>query len=228
MKERRNNMAYEPFMVNPHRKKRRSRRKRSPAFKSKATKRRRKNAMAMVVGNPRKKGGVTRMAKRRRSKKNLNPRRRRIFRGTLRRRKNPILKRRRGSGRRRNPVMSTVRSQVGKLSTIFIGAISAIATTAVPGLLRAESTFAKYGSQIATVIVGSMLIGKFMRDSQKGFVWGLVGGSVILAEVLKTYVLKGLLPGLGRTGQYYYLPAPTSPMSYIPPLERDLIPSGPF
>lgn len=120
-----------------------------------------------------------------------------------------------------------------KTTTMLVGALSAIATTAVPNIIKAKTTITKYGSQIATVLLGSYLVGKLLRSSEKAFIWSVVGGSVIVAELLKTYVLKGVLPGLeapAGLGQYYYLPAPAGGMPgyYVPESEYSVVPTGPF
>lgn len=222
---------FEPFLNPPHKRLRLK-------LTRKATKRKRKrNSMAMIVGNPRKRGGVIRMAKRRRrrSLRKRNPRRfRSIFRAAKRRRKNPTYGKR-WSRRRRNPIVGGAKME--KLTTVLIGALSAIAVTAVPNFIKANTTLMKLGSQAATVLLGGFLVGKMLRSTEKGFVWSLVGGSVIVADLLKTYVLKGLLPSAGlegfrgnRLGQHYYLPAPAAGMPgyYVPEQDYSVVPLGPF
>lgn len=95
---------------------------------------------------------------------------------------------------KRNPALSIGGLQIKKnLPFVATGAVSAIAVTFVPAItgLSAKGPIYKYGAQLATAIGGGMLVGKFVGRSH-GTVWMIVGASVVLADVLKTYVLTGL------------------------------------
>ena len=174
--------------------------------------------------------------RRRRKRKSINPKRRRrtasIYRATRRRRRNPILHRKRHrsairSRRRyhRNPMGGAMT----KLMTMVVGAAAAIVVTAVPNLIKAQSNLTKYGSQVAAALIGGFAIGKLLKSREKAFVWTLVGGSVIVAELLKTYVLSKVAPSLTGMNEYMYLPSPTQYPLYIPDMQpRSVVPTSPF
>lgn len=118
----------------------------------------------------------------------LNPRRR-----YGKHRKSRAKGRRRGY--RRNPVSSALGKPLqmvtSNLPYMITGGISALATVAVPKLLKFTDPLPYYGAQAATAVGGGIVAG-MVAGKQHGMVWTVVGGSVILADVLKNYVLKGL------------------------------------
>lgn len=202
----------ESFLVNPRGKRvrRHTRKKRFFNFAKRLHKsrlkirhKRRKNALGgtlMLVGNPtrrKRKGGVS-MARRRRGRprhnralrlRRRNPVRHVVYSSPGRhrirhRRSNPIRHIRRHSRRRRNPVVMGI-----DIGQIMVGALSAMATVAVPTWIKAQSSLTKYGSQAATAIAGKFVMEKLFKSAY-GNTWMVVGLSMMAADVLREYVLQ--------------------------------------
>ncbi len=157
--------------------------------------RRKRKAVALKSATP-----VRR--RRRRTKKAVarRPVRRRV--ATKRRRKSAVARRparRRSVARRRNPAISLPRILGVDLGTVLplaiTGGISIIATSAVPNMLGVQGRWATYGVKIAVGIGGSLVIRKTIGRSH-ALIWVVSSASVIVAELLKTYVLGNILPGL--------------------------------
>ena len=171
--------------------------------------------LALLGLNPR------RRKRRKVVKLTMNPRRRRKTRARRRHRNpmgflglglNPRRRRRHGrkrrmgaSSRRRlsrkfhtNPAlgmrMTGPMDLMNNLPLIATGALSAIATVSVPALtgIGVGNPMVKYGVQLATALGGGWVVGRFIGRNH-GTVWALTGSAVVLADILKTYVLGGML-----------------------------------
>lgn len=224
--------------VNPVAKRRRARvtRKRRVTRK----KSRRSTRLRIKVGKRvRKTGRVRTIAvnrpRRRRRRRNpplmivgANPRRRRRSRSY---RRNRVHRR----SYRRNPAISmggafaNVRSNIPYFVT---GALSAIAISVVPGQLPANLTNApwkKYAVQGAVAVGGGMVVGKFI-NSKHGTVWMIVGGAMIVADLLRTYLLQGVMGisgyELGETyePEYQISEYPTPTMDAFPDVSMGAFP----
>lgn len=128
---------------------------------------------------------------------------------------------------RHNPAMTMkgafadVRSNVPYFIT---GALSAIAVSIVPSQLPANFTDAawkKYVVQGTVAVGGGMVVGKII-GSKHGTVWMIVGGAMIVADLLKTYLLQGVLGISGyELGETY---APEYQISEYPAPTMDAFP----
>lgn len=209
-------MASENFLVNPPRKRRRSapkrrrvaKRKMNPA-PAKRKRRVRRNTWFDSPGRHRtasKLGWARR--KRKRSKRRRNPvgETLMIAGANPRRRRKRYYKRNLATNRhrryRRNPPQFGPLTKFQRnLPYIFTGGLSAIATTSVPALLGpgiVTSPLVKYGVQLGTAIGGGFVVDMVIPRKGHGVVWMIVGSAVVLADMLQTYVLAGMLPGLSN------------------------------
>lgn len=165
-------------------------------------------------------GANPRRRKRRRGRKRnalaSNPRRRRRSRARSRRRRNPIAmnpRRRRKSyrRRRRNPAL-TMRglglpiSIKGALPLAVTGGAAAVVASIAPGLARVQSPWAQIGVKVAVGVGGGIILGKTV-GREHGKIWMIVSGSLIVADLLKKYVLGRIMPGMGDYGDEEYVGA---------------------
>ncbi len=117
-------------------------------------------------------------------------------------RRNPI----RRSGRRRNrgnPAMGSsvpaisFRRPMSMLMPCAIGVASYMACDYVPTKLgMAASPLQRLGVKAGVGFGGMMLLGRFI-GRQNAAVWGIVAGVNILQDILKTYIFKTAVAGLG-------------------------------
>lgn len=225
-------MAIESFLVNPYR----SRRRRSYRFNAprKAVKRKAKRrGRAKLHMGPRHRpvlygsGAVwsrSPYSRSRRRKIKLNPRRRRRSARRRSYRRNPIgsslmiaglnPRRRRRSARRfrRNPLRVAGFDFFRNIPMIAAGAASVIATAAIPDYfgMTGKGPIYKYGSQIGVVAGGGFLIKKFLKKPSAAYAWMLAGSAVILADLLRQYVIGSWLPSVAG---YTAFPSPYVPQS---------------
>jgi len=187
--------------------------KHKAGYKSKY-KRRKKNVLGevgLLIGNS--KGGVKKMTRKR---KKYSRRR------TTNRTKNPVYVRRpkrrhirhnRISSRR---VMSTHRRRrsnplgmgtgtMALLQQILVGGVSALATTAVPVWFKTQLPLMKYGSQVATAVIGKYLINAIKMP---GNIWMIVSLSLTAADAIKEYLLPRV-PMLTASGTVVTVPSGT-------------------
>lgn len=166
-------------------------------------------------------GANPRRRKRRRGRKRnaiaSNPRRRRRrSRSRSRKRRNPIAlnpRRRRKSyrRRRRNPAL-TMRglglpiSLKGMLPLAVTGGAAAVVATIAPSLARVQSPWAQLGVKAAVAVGGGIILGKTV-GREHGKIWMVVSGSLIVADLLKKYVLGRIMPGMGDYGDEEYVGA---------------------
>lgn len=202
-------MATEPFLVNPPRRRRRFGARRRFSLRNPFA-----EGLAIVGGNPRGRRRARRNApKKRRGRAKMH---RPVFyeagpkrwsRGPRSRSRKAGIRVNRARRRmRRNPAVAAggPLDIMGNLPYIATGAVSAIAVTAVPALtgMSARGPIFKYGTQVATAIGGGIVVGQFVGRSH-GAVWALVGSAVIVADVVKTYLLGSLgLSGLLGVDDY--------------------------
>lgn len=142
----------------------------------------------------------------------------RINRPRRRRRRNPALmvaganprRRRYGRRARRNPLRVAGFDFFRNMPMIAAGAASVIATAALPDYLGLtnKGPMYKYGAQIGTVVGGGFLIKKFLRKPAAAYAWMLAGSAVILADLLRQYVIGSWLPGVSG---YTAFPSPYTP-----------------
>lgn len=170
---------------------------------------RRKRRTLSAVGRPRRRKAVRRRARQlslpftgtmaRRFMD--NPRRRR---GVRRRRRMLDNPRRHRRIRRDNPIaLGGSRGIVGSftraLPLALTGGASIIVTNLAPGFTSrfvGTSDIAKYGTQVATAVVGGMGVGRFI-GREHGTVWTVAGLAVIVADLAQKYILGRSLAGLG-------------------------------
>lgn len=78
---------------------------------------------------------------------------------------------------------------------IVVGGLSAVALVAIPHYFNLESkgTIVNYGAQAGVVVGGGYLLGKSL-GVQYAYSWMLAGSAVILADVLRKYVLTSIFP----------------------------------
>lgn len=218
--------------------------KRKP-LKRKSTSRRRSRGRGNPLGeeviilNPRGK-----RVRRRRRVRAINPRRRRrvslsnpkrrVYRRRRirahnprhvyrRRRSNPIRRHR----RRRNPAIEAALGYgFGDLAKLaMVGAMASIATTAIPRALGLTDETKKYLGQAATAIGGGLIVSQLVKR-EFGGIWAVAGLAVIVADVMRQYVLARIgLPGLaaypaelsGYPSEYYLSEGQGYPM--VPTLD---------
>lgn len=94
---------------------------------------------------------------------------------------------------RRNPMLGGM-NIMKNLPYVLTGALSATAQVVVPGFVPAQfqSPMVKLAVQAAVAVGGGMIVNKIMKDKMHGTVWMVTGGAVILAEVIKIYVLPNI------------------------------------
>lgn len=88
------------------------------------------------------------------------------------------------------------------LPLMVVGAASSIATTVAPTLTASflgTGAWQKYASQAVMAIGGGMVVDMVFKRKGYGTIWMIVGGSIIIADVVKEYVLKGMF-GLSDFG----------------------------
>lgn len=156
--------------------------------------------------------------RRRRRVRAANPRRR-----AYRRRHNPI----RHHKRRRNPAIETALGYgFGDLAKLaIVGAAASIATTAIPRALGLTDEYKKYLGQAGVAIGGGLIVSQLVKKEYGG-IWAVAGLAVIVADVMRQYVLARLgLPGLaaypaelaGYPSEYYLADGGGYPM--VPTME---------
>ncbi len=99
---------------------------------------------------------------------------------------------------RRNPArMGGPFDLMKNMPYVFTGALSATAQAVVPPMMPAtfQTPLMRFGVQAAVAVGGGMLVNQMVRDKTHGTVWMITGGAIILADVIKTYVLP-MIPGL--------------------------------
>lgn len=193
------NMATEPFLVNPPRRHRRHGARSRMRLRNPFA-----EGLAIVGGNPRHRRHRRNAPKKRKSSTRIGSMHRPVFyaSGPKRWSRGPKSRSRRAGIKvnprrrhRRNPAIAAggPLDIMGNLPYIATGAISAIAVVAVPSLtgMGVKGPIYKYGTQVATAIGGGIVVGKFVGKSH-GAVWALVGSAVIVADIVKTYLLSSL------------------------------------
>lgn len=108
--------------------------------------------------------------------------------------------------RRRNPAVKNMFDVKSALPHVAVGAGSAIAVAVAPSIIPVQAPVVKYGVQLGTVVGGGLLLGKTVKDKSLGITWAITGSAVILADILKTYVLQGMF-GLSDVESAYALDA---------------------
>ncbi len=80
---------------------------------------------------------------------------------------------------------------------IAVGGLSAVALVAIPHYFNLESkgTLINYGAQAGVVVGGGYLLGKSF-GVQYAYSWMLAGSAVILADILRKYVLTSIFPSV--------------------------------
>ena len=187
--------------------------------RGKRVKRRRRTRL----GNPKR-----RVYKRRRVRA-ANPVRKRVYKrrrvraaNSVRRRHNP-----RQFRRRRNPAIETALGYgFGDLAKLaIVGAAASIATTAIPRALGLTDEYKKYLGQAGVAIGGGLIVSQLVKKEYGG-IWAVAGLAVIVADVMRQYVLARLgLPGLaaypaelaGYPSEYYLSDGSGYPM--VPTME---------
>lgn len=164
---------------------------------------RRRHARSLRMSNPR-----------RRTRRRLrmdNPRRRRSRKRALRldnpRRRSRSLRRRHNNPRRKRSVLALrggltgglMSSTMKALPHVGVGAASVIVTALIPRYIPIQNKWAKLGGQLVVVFGGGYAVNKLTKGKY-GLAWIVGGGSVILADLLRTYLLGGLMSGLGFDG----------------------------
>lgn len=226
-------MALEPFLINPVRRRGRRRRRRA-----------RRNPMGdelvvLGLGNPRRRSRMRTRARRRRRRRGgggwlFNARRRRRrpryhFNAPGRRRRrrrrfygfrsNSPRRHRRRRHYRRNPAAAGL--QIGRWQTwapyVMTGAVSAIATAAAPSFMGpAVTPMWAYGVQGAVAVGGAIVLPMLGFRGAHGMTWFVVSGAVIVADMIKRYVM----PMVGLAAYPYDAHAQLSAMGqepYYPP-----------
>lgn len=102
--------------------------------------------------------------------------------------------------RHRNPMQVAGFDFIKNLPLIATGAISATAQVLVPKYLGVEtsSPMVQYGVKIGTIAGGGFVLGKYV-GSQYAYSWMLAGSAVLLADILRQYVLGQFLPSMYPT-----------------------------
>lgn len=197
---------------------------------SAAPRKRRKSTRAVAVPRKRRRKTTKRVARKRtrRSRKvKVSVGRRvakhgvrsvRINRPRRRKRRNPALmvaganprRRRYGRRTRRNPLRVAGFDFFRNMPMIAAGAAAVIATAVMPDYLKLtdKGPLYKYGAQIGTVIGGGFLIKKFLKKPAASYAWMLAGSAVILADLLRQYVIGSWLPSVSG---YTAFPSPYTP-----------------
>lgn len=224
-------MAIESFLVNPYRSRRRRRTLRNAPRKKTARRARRRGRAKLHMGRRHRpvlygSGSVwsrSPWSRSHRAKIKINPRRRRRSARRRSYRRNPIgsslmiaglnpRRRRRSSSRRfrRNPLRVAGFDFFRNMPMIAAGAASVIATAAIPDYfgLTGRGPMYKYGSQIGVVAGGGFLIQKFLKKPSAAYAWMLAGSAVILADLLRQYVIGSWLPSVAG---YTAFPSPYTP-----------------
>ena len=213
--------------------------RRKKATRKTTTKRRKKRATAApkrrrkstrTVAPKRRKKRVTKRKRTRRSRKvrvtvgkrvaKHGVRSVRINRPRRRRRNSALMvagsnPRRRSSRRyRRNPLRVAGFDFMRNMPIIFAGAASVIATTAIPDYLNmtGKGPLYKYGTQIGVVAGGGYLISNLLKKRSAGYAWMLAGSAVILADLLRQYVIGSWIPSLAGSS-YTAFPSPYVPQA---------------
>ncbi len=220
-------MAIESFLVNPYR----SRRHRRNAPRKKTASRAKRRGRAKLHMGPRHRPVLygsgsswsrSPWSRSRRAKIKINPRRRR--RTSRSYRPNPIgsslmiaglnPRHRRHSMRRfrRNPLRVAGFDFFRNIPMIAAGAASVIATAAIPDYfgMTGKGPLYKYGSQIGVVAGGGYVISKFLKKPSAAYAWMLAGSAVILADLLRQYVIGSWLPSVAG---YTAFPSPYVPQA---------------
>lgn len=206
--KRRNPLGEEIIVVGANPRKRRCnvmarRRRKSVRRKARRHVRRRRRSSMLMNENPRRRvrRHRRRVSKRRRSFfMNENPRRRRRF-------TNP--KRRRSARGRRGGVAVgalDIRKPMNLIMPITTGIVAKVVVDRVPAMLNITSPLPKAGVQLAVAFGGGMLL-KRMIGSTNANIWMLIGAISVATDLLNTYVLKGMLTGLGGFSAIPYRPS---------------------
>lgn len=75
------------------------------------------------------------------------------------------------------------------------GALSATATGTVPAMFGLTGPWMKVGGQLATAFLGGMLV-RQVWSKEAGNIWAVVGASLVMYDMLKTWVFSRFFPGL--------------------------------
>ncbi len=175
---------HEAFLKNPHG--RAVGRKRSSKTAKAGRPRRKKKNPLLILGNPKRKEVQKTMAKKKRkSARSQTPVARKARRYSPRRH-NPVMGRRfhRRHHRRQNPVLMGLTA-----GQIITAGASALLTTTVPSLVKAQKPLTKYGSQLATAIVGKFVADKVIKAGT-GNTFLLVSIGVTAAQAAQEFLLK--------------------------------------
>lgn len=100
--------------------------------------------------------------------------------------------------RKENPVKLGLRgiTDVKQWAPLAVwGALSATATGAVPAMLGLRTPWMKIGGQLATAFMGGMLVSRTW-SKEAGNIWAVVGTSLIVYDLLKTWVFARYFPML--------------------------------
>ena len=218
-------MATESFLVNPYRSKRRRSLRMFGNAPRKAKRKAKRRGRAKLHMGPRHRpvlygsGNLwsrSVYSKSKARKIRLNPRKHRKL------SRNPIGSlmiaganpRRRHSMRRfrRNPLRVAGFDFFRNIPMIAAGAASVIATAAIPDYfgMTGKGPMYKYGSQIGVVAGGGYVISKFLKKPSAAYAWMLAGSAVILADLLRQYVIGSWLPSVSG---YTAFPSPYVPQS---------------
>jgi len=201
---RRKNLGEEVILMNPRRRRRRVRRRRyvldnawfgdpaghrAAALKGWRTRRRlRDNPLGeevMVIGNPRRR-------RRRRIRRRV-----RLF-GNPRRARATAL-----------PAISVSRP-ASLIMPALVGTAAYVATDKVPSMVNVTSDLPRLGVKAAVGFGGGILLSR-IAGSKAGVVWAIGSSINLMTDILRTYVFKGTLSGLGafpRRGLTYRAGAP--------------------
>ena len=82
------------------------------------------------------------------------------------------------------------------------GALSATATATVPTMFGLRTPWMRIGGQLATAFGGGMLV-RQMWSKEAGNIWALVGTSLVMYDLLKTWVFARFFPALAGVGMEY-------------------------
>lgn len=186
--------------ANPGRKRKRTRRNLSLNRKRRVVHRRRRRVYALNPWRRRRSVYYSHNRRRRRGRRRYLPMlRNRAIRSNRRRRRhyrrNPAF----GGGL---PAMS-IRRPMSLLIPMAIGAGGYMAADLLPAKLNMVDTFPRLGVKAAVAIGGSMVLSKFMGRSN-GTIFMIGAGINLFQDLLKTFVFKTAVAGLGGYGAYVH------------------------